>query len=176
MHKRLYLTPSLALLCVVFFTGCAGMGEPKSADEFRKSARTAPAMFGKTKTFDVARSYNDVSQTLRKKSDECLNVAVKWANSNGSSGVVTYKPTFRATKSHTELHIQRKREGGRTIVIGGEPDDGGYRVVLDATPISTNGTRVDLYMASAMDDKLLVTTLTHWVKGDNLGCPDMTQR
>ena len=175
MHNWLKLKPSLALVCAVLLTGCAGVGSPNNADEFRKSTQTAPAMFGKTKTFEVSRSYNDVSDTLRKKSDECLNVAINWSNSNGNSGLVTYKPTFRASSTRAELHIQRKSEGGRHIVIG-EPENGSYRVVLDATPLSRNRTRIDLYIASAIDDKLLVTTLTHWVNGDNLGCPDLTQR
>ena len=173
MYKQIRVL--MAFLLVSLVAGCAGIGAPQNAEEFRKVARMAPSMLNKARTFNVSRSFNDVSATLRKKSAECLNVAYEWHSSNGRHGVVTFKPTFIADRSHAELDVQRKSEGGvKEIVIGGVPEGGQYRIVLDATPESSSITKINLYVFSSIDDRLLANTVTDWVKGTNLGCPDFT--
>lgn len=161
------------LLAVAMLTGCAGMGSPKTAEEFRQMMNTSS--FRSKDSYEVARPLADVSATLRKKSAECLNIAIEWTNSKGRSGVITYKPTFVAGTSRAELHVQRKPEGGGEIVIGAPPD-GEYRVVLDAIALSKSRTRIDEYLLSPIDDKFLASALLGWAKGDNLGCPDLTRR
>ncbi len=172
MHKQIHTF--LVILILSLVTGCAGMGYPQNAEDLRKSARMAPSMLNKVRTFDVSRPFNEVSATLRKKSAECLNVSYEWHDSKGRHGIVTFKPTFIADKSHAELHVQKKTEGGTEIVIGGVPEGGLYRIVLDAAPESSSITSINLYVSSPIDDRFLANTVTDWVKGTNLGCPDFT--
>ena len=91
---------------------------------------------------------------------------------NTRTGVNTYKPTFVATANRAELHVQLQRSA---VVEVGSPPDGFYRVVLDATPIAKNRTQIDIY-AKSLDEGLLRKALHGWVRGDNLGCPDLTKR
>ncbi len=170
MYKQIHTL--LVILTLSLVSGCAGF--PKNAEDFRKSARMAPSMFNRVRTFDVPRPFNEVSATLRKKSAECLNVSYEWQNSKGRHGIVTFKPTFIADKSHAELHVQKKTEGGTEIVIGGVPEGGLYRIVLDAIPESSSATSINLYVFSPIDDRFLANTVTDWVKGTNLGCPEFT--
>src|SRR5712692_1902538 len=164
-QRRLPLI-AVALLLV----GCATA--PKNAEEFRQAMRSSP--FKKVESFEVARPFQDVSSTLRKKGNECLARTVRWtARSSGSfntrSGVNTYKPTFVANANRAELHVQLKRSA---VVEVGSPPDGFYRVVLDATPMAKDRTRIDMY-ALSIDDNLIRKAMRGWVQGDNLGCPDL---
>jgi len=149
---------------------------PMNADEFRRAMKSGAPVFTTVESYEVARPFQDVSATLRKKSGECLAVAVNWtvrSNMGSRSGVRTWKPTFVADSKRAELHIQRKRQGGGEIDLGGPPD-GFYRLVLDATPVGKGRTKIDLYSQTG-DDKLIRQALRGWVQGDNLGCPDLTK-
>lgn len=162
----------LALMaCTLLLLGCA---TPKNAGEFRRATRGGP--FKLVETFEVARPFQDVSSTLRKKAGECLAVTVNWGAVstkyvNKRSGTNTYKPTFIASPKKAELHVQLKRSAVTEI---GSPPDGNYRVVLDAAPIAKDRTRIDMY-ALSIDDNLLRKAMRGWVTGENLGCPDLTK-
>jgi hypothetical protein len=158
----------------LFLGGCGTT--PMNADEFRRAMKSGAPTFTTVESYEVARPFQDVSATLRKKSGECLAVAVNWtvrSNMGSRSGVRTWKPTFVADSKRAELHIQRKRQGGGEIDLGGPPD-GFYRLVLDATPVGKGRTKIDLYSQTG-DDKLIRQALRGWVQGDNLGCPDLTK-
>jgi hypothetical protein len=171
------LARGVALATVALALGGCGMA-PKNADEFRQATRDGQRMgLASIEAFEVERPFSDVSTTLRKKSDECLKIAIKWNATNGygntRSGVRTYKPTFVANSSKAELHVQRKREGGGEIDVG-SPPDGFYHAVVDATPVAKSRTRVEIYTQSR-DDDLLRRAMRGWAQGTNLGCPDLTQ-
>ena len=55
------------LVCTLLLVGCA---TPKNAEEFRQTTRKGP--FKLVETFEVARPFQDVSSTLKKKAGECL--------------------------------------------------------------------------------------------------------
>ena len=173
MNNRKRFNFACWLITAVLLGGCAGMGEPQNATDFRNVVRNSP--FKSMESFEVARPLAQVAATLRKLSAQCLDISIKWTGNRGVSGVTTYKPTFIANSRKAELHVQRKKEGGMTteIVIGGERPNGTYRAVLDATAVSQTHTKIDLYLWSAIDDKLLGKALKGWAKGDNLGCPDL---
>jgi hypothetical protein len=167
----------LALMAVALVLGGCASSMPKNAEEFRQftveRARVVGWMPGVVpkETFEVGRPFRDVSSTLQKKANECLKVAIRWATSR-TSGVDTYKPTFVAGANKAELHVQLRR--GAVIEVGAPPD-GAYRFVLDATPLAAQRTRIEIYTWST-DDGLLLRAMRGWVKGDNLGCPDLTKR
>jgi len=180
---RYDLSPGKAALIAgaLVLGGCGGM--PKNAEEFRNFTLERTRALGSgplggvpKDTFEVERSFREVSSTLQKKSDECLKVAVRWnaTNSYGNtrSGVDTFKPTFIAGPNKAELHVQLKRSAVTEV---GAPPDGAYRVVLDATPVAAKRTRIEIY-ALSVDDKLLRQAMRGWVQGSNLGCPDLTKR
>lgn len=174
------LAPVLTALSLML-AGCAGA--PKNAEDFRQMVRDGARYNLKTvESFEVARSLKDVSMTLRKKSDECLNVRMSaHGTARGNVGAFvdrtvthTYKPTFVAGPNRTELHVQMKKAGGGTHELGAPPD-GYYRVVLDAVPAGPNRTKIDMYI-NGSDDNLIRNALRGWVQGTNLGCPDVTKR
>ncbi len=166
------------LFCLaVLISGCAvgGVGgPPQNAEDLRELVRHSP--FKSVESFEVARSFQDVTSTLRKKNQECLAVIVNWQCTNclfGSKGTITFKTTFMAKPNRTELHLQKKGGGGGSEI--GAPPDGPYRIVVDAVPAGANRTKIDLYVRS-IDDKLLREAFRGWVQGTNLDCPDMTKR
>lgn len=168
MNKRPLLYTITLFTFVSTLSGCAGMGEPMNATEFREVVRKAPLKVHESR--EVARPFKEVSKTLRERSSECLNITIKW-KSNRASGLTTFKPTYIGDARHAELHVQRKMEGEK--IIGKHPAEGTYRIVLDATPLSPTRTKIDIYQWSARDDRFLNTTLSGWVDGTNLGCPDL---
>ena len=168
---------ALALIAVALVPGGCGSSMPKNAEEFRQLTAERARVIGwmpgvlPTETFEVERPFREVSSTLQKKANECLKVAIQWAT-NRASGVDTYKPTFVAGPNRAELHVQLRR--GAVIEVGAPPD-GAYRVVLDAAPVAAKRTRIEIYTWST-DDGLLLRAMRGWVKGDNLGCPDLTKK
>ena len=175
MRRHLLMKRNVLLLLAValLFSGCA---MPKNAEEFRQFTQSAPGFAKIMDTFEVERPFRDVSATLRKKSEECLKVSINWSvqtsgQFNTRTGVNTYKPTFVANTSRAELHVQLQRSN---VIEVGSPPDGSYRVVLDATPIAKNRTRIDMYASN--DASLIVKAMRGWVRGDNLGCPDLTKK
>ena len=162
---------------VILLSGCAvgGVGgPPQNAEDLREFVRLAP--FRGVESFEVARSLQDVTSTLRAKDKECLAVIVNWRCTNcifNTKGTITFKTTLVTKPNRTELHFQRKGGSGGFEI--GAPPDGPYRIVLDAVPSGPNRTKVDLYVRS-IDDTLLRDAFRGWGRGTNLGCPDMTKR
>jgi hypothetical protein len=157
--------------------GCGGM--PKNAGEFREFTAKREKVLGpiavSRESFEVARPFRDVSSTLEKKANECLKMAVRWTVRSGlstRSGIDVYKPTFVGGASKAELHVQLKRSG---VVEVGAPSDGAYRVVLDATSVTAQRTRIEIY-TNSVDDRLLQRTLHGWATGERMGCPDLTKK
>ena len=163
----------LPFIVIVWLLG--GCATPQNAEEFRQWTSDSP--FKLLETYEVARPFQDVSSTLRKKAKECLAITINWTIDYGilhpnRKGIDTYKPTFIANPKRAELHVQLNRSAVTAI---GSPPDGPYRVVLDAAPIAKDRTRIDTYVLSNTDDGLIRKAMRGWVSGDNLGCPDLTK-
>lgn len=156
--------------------GCASGGAPKNADDFRQQV-SSRGPFKIVDSFEVARPFGDVATTLRKKTDECLQVRMNWQTTGATiarSGTHTYKPTLIVNKNKAELHVQMKRVGGGVHELGAPPE-GYYRVVLDAVAAGSARTKIDIYVDS-IDDNVIRNALRGWAQGTNLGCPDVTRR
>jgi hypothetical protein len=171
-----------ALVSIALVLAGCGMA-PKNAAEYRQATRDG-LKYGmgsigvSIETFEVERPFREVSQTLQRKADECLKVAVRWTATNQygntRSGVHTYKPTFVNGSSRAELHVQRLRTGGGDIDANAPPG-GFYKAVLDATPVGKGRTKVEIYTQS-VDEELLRRAMRGWAQGSNLGCPDLGKR
>ncbi len=171
MRYMLRERTGLLLAAVVFLLAGCGV---KTAEDFRKYMRMGTPMTT-VETFEVARPFKDVTDILRKQSKQCLDVTVRLVCTNcigKSEKFNVFKPTFIASPNRTELHLQFKQGG---VIAIGSPPEGAYVIVLDATPIDKNRTKIDIYRQSP-DEKFIHKAMRGWVKGDNMGCPDLTTR
>ncbi len=163
----------LIVFVAALLAGCTGW--PQNASEFREQSRMGP--INRVSTFDVARPLAEVAATMRKQSSQCLSIRIKLTAVNplgmkSDAGSITYKPTFISHANRAELHLQRKPEGTNEHLMGDVPPGGAYKIVMDATAVSANRTKIDIYrMSFGGTDGQLLDTFTHWAKGDNLGCP-----
>ena len=167
--KRVSVRMLPLIAVVLLLVGCA---TPQNAEEFRKYTRESP--FKTTDTYEVARPFSEVSSTLRKKTNECLAITITTTTTRDflfkRTSIQAYKPTLITKPNRAELHLQLKKSA--TIEVGAPPD-GGYRVVLDATPKANGRTRIDTYALIDSESGLILTALRGWVTGENLGCPDL---
>jgi hypothetical protein len=162
------------VLATLVLVACGGM--PQSAEEFRKAV--PGAMMTKTDTYEVNRSVQAVGATFRQKAPECLGVQVRTVSQTSTSYqniLTTYKPTVVVTGERAELHVQQLHKGGGVIYPQKPPEGGVYLMVVDAYPVSSNRTRIQLYGPSLSAYDVLYRAIRGWATGENLGCPDMTK-
>lgn len=156
------------------FSGCIDK-MPQTADEFRQ-ALTDGAFMTEIETYEVNRSVNDIGETFKKYAPKCLDITLETTSQTSTSYqyiVTKYTPTVVANENRTELHLQEKHEKG-VMAVYEEPPAGHYLIVLDATPVGTNKSKIDFYRPR-MGFKTMVTAIENWTKGENLGCPDLTK-
>jgi hypothetical protein len=146
---------------------------PMTPAEFREAAKASKSYT--VETFEVKRSFTEVSKTISKKVPECLtfdNYSTKTSNLGFSSSTTkvgdTSKPTVVASAKKMEVYFQ-KRWGNP---VGPIPKDGWYYFVADIYPVAKDRTKVDIYQRGV---SLIDTAMKGWASGDNLGCPDPTQ-
>jgi hypothetical protein len=150
-----------AVFVAVSLTGCV---VPLTPAEFREAVKKEGSY---TDSFTANRPYGEVTRTMKRMSDECLNfsLAIK------ENGIVK-KPwayantTFIASPKQAELHFQRKVPGQ----IGTIPEKGMYYLVADMTPLGAAKTQVDVYYWD--DVEVAAKAIRGWATGDMLGCPD----
>jgi hypothetical protein len=169
--RRVVLLAAAAAAALLL--GCGGM--PQTAEEFRKAA--PGAMLAKTDTYEVNRSFRDVSATFERKAPECLNMAVRTVSQTSTSyqNILTeYKATVVPGGERAEMHLQQLHKGGGVIYPSKPPEGGAYIIVADAFPLPGNRTRMQLYGPSIGYD-VVYRAIRGWAAGDNLGCPDLTK-
>lgn len=170
MSYRILLTT----LCLAFLlTGCA-IKHPQTAAEFRKEA--PGATFGSKQSFEVNRSFDQVSNTFNKMAPQCLHKRIQ----STSSGymhyqviVTDYNPTVIVGKNRTELHLQQDHIQG-VMNVSKKPEGGYYLMVVDAIPLGKNKTKIDMYAPSIGYDHV-IEAIKAWATGNNVGCPDLTK-
>ena len=156
--------------------GCGSLSQPMSAGEFRQTI--GGSSLGTVMSFDVARPYQQVTETLRKKANECLAV------STTSSGTVfqgnmatretsssTYKPTLSATAQGLELAVQV--DFGAHTTIQKKPDGGFYILVAEAVPAGANAAKVTIYRGSLGKAKEIGEAIRGWAEGTSATCPNL---
>jgi hypothetical protein len=163
-----------ALVAAALLSACVAM--PQNPEDFRKAV-SGGAMMTKTDSYEVNRSTQAVGATFQKRASECLNVQVRTVSQTTTSYqniLTTYRPTVVANGQRTELHVQQLHKGGGVIYPQKPPEGGVYIFVADATPVSANRTRIQLYGPSKGYD-VLYRAVRGWTTGENLGCPDMAK-
>src|SRR5579859_2024039 len=132
----------LVTFLIAGLPGCAALIMPQNADEYR--ARM-PEKY--TEKLEVKRPFHTVSQVLKRKSAECLDVSVTrtYTEYNGPyhyqrTTTVKYRPAVRVSAKKTVLQLQSddgKRGGMQKI-----PQGGMYILVVDAYPGGHDATRL----------------------------------
>lgn len=170
MRQSGFAIPVLVLLGI---TGCAGK-MPQSADEFRQAL--PGAFMGELETYEVDRASADIGKTFQQYAPRCLNVRLETRSQTSMSYqyiVTQYTPTVVINNERAELHIQEKHEQG-VMAVYEEPAAGHYLMVIDATSIGDNRSRIDIYRPSMGFDAML-KAVKNWIEGTDVGCPDLTR-
>ena len=166
---------ALGVVCAAaLVAGCAALTVPQNAEEFKSTAGEKYA-----DKFEVKRSYRSVSDTLKKKSAECLDVSVtrSYVEYNGpyranKTKTVKYRPAVSATASKTEMQLQE--DDGTVGGMQSVPQGGMYIVVVDVSPAGSASTRVEIYGANFGFWGAIPAAIKGWVNGENLsGCPQL---
>jgi hypothetical protein len=167
---------ALGLALSTALCACGTLGQPMSPAEFRQAI--GGSSLGSVTSFDAARPYSQVIDTLRKKANECLAVATT------SSGTVfqgnmpvretsssVYKPTMSITEQQMELAVQV--DFGAHTTIQKKPDGGFYILVADAAPAGGNTTKVTIYRGSLGKAKEIGSAIREWATGSSSTCPKL---
>ena len=135
---------------------------PQTPEEFRQVM--PDAFMGKLETYEVDRSAAEIGKTFQKYAPKCLDATLETTSQSATSYqyiVTRYTPTVLVNPERTELHLQEKHESG-VVSVYEEPEAGHYLMVVDATPIGPNKSRIDFYRPS-MGFDTLVTALKNWI-------------
>jgi hypothetical protein len=167
---------ALALVLAAALCGCGSLAQPMSAGEFRQAI--GGSSLGTVTSFDVARPYQQVIDTLRKKANECLAVATtssgtvfqgNMAMRETSSSV--YKPTLSVTGQGLELAVQV--DFGAHTTVQKKPDGGFYILVADAVPAGANGAKLTIYRGGLGKAKEIGNAIQQWAAGTSSTCPNL---
>jgi hypothetical protein len=164
---------TLVMFVPVLLAGCV-TSHPQNAEEFRVAV--PGAFMAMTEAWEVDRSLKDIAATFQKRAPECLNVKVEATSSSSTSYqviVTAYKPTVLVTDQRAELHVQQLHEKG-VLNVTEVPDGGYFLLVVDAYPLDSNRSKLELFGPSRGYD-VLIRAVKGWASGENLGCPDMTK-
>ncbi len=174
MKKAIIMTLAFSAICI---SGCS-LHQPQTAEEFRQAA--PGAFMGKMETFEVNRPYRDVSDTFKKMAPRCLDTTIRTVSQrNTGYGVSTHvvitkwNPTVVVTKERTEMYVQQLHEQG-VMNVSKVPEKGYFLMVVDATPVDREKTKIVMYRPS-VGVKSLVKAIKGWASGEIKGCPDLTK-
>jgi hypothetical protein len=165
----------LGVVLALMLAACVAM--PQNPEDFRKAV-SGGATLTKTESYEVNRSVQAVGATFKQRAPQCLGVQVRTVSQTSTSYqniLTTYTPTVIATGQRAELHVQQLHKGGGVIYPQKPPEGGVYLFVVDATPVSPNRARIQLYGPSLKAYDVVYRAIRGWTTGENLGCPDMTK-
>jgi hypothetical protein len=176
MRQELTLAIALAL-ALASLTGCGSLAQPMSAAEFRQTI--GGSSFGTVTSFDVALPYQQVVDTLRKKSGECLAVT---ATSSGTvfqgnmamreTSTSVYKPTVSIADQRMELAVQV--DFGAHTTVQKKPDGGFFILVADAVPAGASAAKVTIYRGRLGKAEQIGEAIREWATGSSSSCPNLS--
>lgn len=160
----------IVLAAALLLEGCAPAA--MSAKEYREQIQKSYPRYHET--HQVNRSASEVGASFKRKAKECLNYDMQSTSKSAITG--THTRVVSSSKSYVTS------SGGRYSMImqvlrpGNPlkgPKDGYYELLVDASPVGANKTRIDIY--TSMSDMYKQAILS-WAKGDERGCPDPMRR
>ena len=164
---------TLVLSAAVVVAGCAG-NNPQTREEFVKTRRDG-VPFNMTDSHVANRRFEDVVSTLRKKSEECLNVDVTMTRTQGGIKAMNATDEYRTQvklvgPNMAELTTQFHMAKGQ-IVTQKVPEGGFYTRAVDIERISARTTKLTYYGPSLESGKKVWGTIKEWSDGKNSPCP-----
>jgi hypothetical protein len=167
-------------LLVFLLVSCGGVAQ--TADEYRmglKNAKGFTARYTTVDSYEVDRSFTEVSKTFQKNGERCLKKTIKRTSSTPGrygpevhTSITHYTPTVIVTDKRAELHLQVRHEGEVEVVK--VPEAGVYLLVADAYPAGKKKTRMEMYYGT-VGNEAIIKTIKGWADGTNKGCPDLTK-
>ena len=167
-----YILFYLIVIAIVAASGCVTSPTiPMNAGEFRSVFKQESKYAGK-ESYEVPVSMDKVVANFSKLAPKCFNTTVKSTASNafGRVGIsyFHYKATVIPGKAKAEVHVQRYNEGDEVFLK--MPKDGMYTVVADATKLSHNKIRIDVYYEKTFGTPV-AEAIKGWAHNKKLNCP-----
>lgn len=155
--------------------GCGSL-QPMSPTEFRQTI--GGSSMGTVESFDAGRPYEQVVETLRKKSNECLAVSTTASGTVFQGNMAmretshsVYKPTLSVADGKMELAVQV--DFGAHTTIQKKPEGGFYILVADAAPAGAKATKLTIYRGSLGGAKEIGNAIRGWATGTSSTCPNL---
>ena len=163
----------LVLGLVVVLSGCAGMQPAQTRKEFvQKNLDGIP--FSMVDRHVTKRRFEDVVNSLRRKTAECFNVDVTTTRTQG--GMTTskvrdeYRTTIRAVNANrAELTTQYTTKGMMNLQT--VPEGGFYSRAVDIDRLTPGTTRLTYYGSSFDSGKRAWAAIKDWGDGKSTPCP-----
>ncbi|HEY3487296.1 MAG TPA: hypothetical protein VGL10_04465 [Gammaproteobacteria bacterium] len=159
------------VLMIVLTWAVSGCGSvPMTHTEYRDAVKQSDSSLLTRDSFEVGRSFADVSRSIQRKASECLNyqLAINIRENNVNRiAQERGKPTLIASKNKLEMYFQAKVTPSGNIMK--EPPDGLYLLLAEAYPIGKGRTKVDIYRARV---EVVAQAIKAWAWGKEQGCPD----
>lgn len=179
----------LISITVVFLSGCALLESifpkvetPKTPDAFRASVNTAISSGSDNvakKSYTIQKPYSYVVKSWKSREKKCLNQRIQtttvWRRS--SSKQVSYKDfksTLNVKSKKAVLGLQMNHHGENVGSNAINPPGGAYYMVLYATPLKDNKTRIHEYRWNLTMSNFGVVSksIVNWASGRSTACPD----
>lgn len=160
---------------VVVLSGCAGMQPAQTRKEFvQKNLDGIP--FSMVDRHVTKRRFEDVVNSLRRKTAECFNVDVTTRRSQSQGGITTsqvrdeYRTTIRVVSANrAELTTQYTSKG--MINLQTVPEGGFYSRAVDIDRLTSGATKLTYYGASFESAKKAWAAIKEWGDGKATPCP-----
>ncbi len=165
----------VVLSALLVLAGCAGF--PLTPQDMRERAKGGQDAYIKSETFTVNRPYAQVTQFIKRKSNECLDKTFKvtYTRSCGfmstceeDGGMTKYIPVSNISANHAEFYTKFWDSEARAVNT--PKGDKAILYVADITP-KGGATSITLYYVDHDRYQWTRDAIHAWAKGEDPGCP-----
>lgn len=158
---------------VAVLAGCAGAAPSQSREEFVQN-RLRGAPFSMVDSHLSKRRFDDVVNSLKRRTAECFNVDVTTRRTSGGATTMNVKDEYRTTvrkvsAERAELTTQYTSKG--MVSLQKVPEGGFYYRAVDIEKITANSTKLTYYGPSIDSGKRAWAAMKQWGDGQPAACP-----
>ncbi len=164
----------VVLAALLVLSGCGSF--PKTPQEMRDQSKDQNG-YVKTETFVVNRPYGEVTQYIKRKSNECLSKTfqITYSQKCGfmstcehDAGTTKYIPVANITAARAEFYT--KFWDSESRAVNTPAGDKAVLYLAEATP-KGGGTSIKLYYIDHERYQWTRDSIKAWAKGEDPGCP-----